>query len=268
MLTGSVAGGLIAQQTSLGVPFVARGGVLLVTFVLAFVLMRDLGFTPQRRAGVVGEMRLILADSIDGGWRVPAVKWLMVEALATGGVGIYGFYALQPYLLELYGDPDAYLIAGLVAAIVAASQILGGVAAPVIRRAFRRRTSALMAIAALGAGSLVLIGIVSAFAWVIALTVLWGLAFAASRPIRQAYLNGLIPSRQRATILSFDSLMQSGGGVWAQPLLGRTADVWGYGPSYVLAAGIAAVSLPFLALSRRQRAPADVVDAPGEAQVA
>ena len=37
--------------------------------------------------------------------------------------------------------------------------------------------------------------------------------FAATLPIRQAYLNGLIPSRQRATILSFDSLMASSGGV-------------------------------------------------------
>ena len=34
MLTGSVAGGLIAQQTSLGVPFVLRGVVLAVIFGL------------------------------------------------------------------------------------------------------------------------------------------------------------------------------------------------------------------------------------------
>ena len=47
----------------------------------------------------------------------------MVAALFTGGVGIYAFYALQPYLLELYGDPNAYSIAGLVAAIVAGAQI-------------------------------------------------------------------------------------------------------------------------------------------------
>ena len=71
-------------------------------------------------------MRKIASASIDYGWRVPAVKWLMVEALFTGGVGIYAFYALQPYLLELYGDPHAYQIAGLVAAIVAGAQILGG----------------------------------------------------------------------------------------------------------------------------------------------
>ena len=63
-------------------------------------------------------MRRIAAASIEYGWRVPAVKWLMVQALFTGGVGIYGFYALQPYLLELYGDPQAYQIAGLSAAIV------------------------------------------------------------------------------------------------------------------------------------------------------
>ena len=71
---------------------------------------------------------------------------------------------------------------------------------------------------------------------VIGLTSLWGLLFAAAMPIRQSYLNGLIPSQQRATILSFDSLMDSTGGVWAQPALGRAADVWGYGPSYLIGA--------------------------------
>ena len=94
----------------------------------------------------------------------------------------------------------------------------------------------------------------------IGLIVVWGLLFAASMPIRQTYLNGLIPSRQRATILSFDSMMGSTGGVWTQPLLGRAADVWGYAPSYLIGAGISALALPFLALSRRQNAPADTVE--------
>ena len=58
----------------------------------------------------------------------------------------------------------------------------------------------------------------------IGLIVVWGLLFAAAMPIRQTYINGMIPSRQRATILSFDSMMASTGGVWAQPALGRVAD--------------------------------------------
>ena len=259
MLTGSVAGGFIAQFASLGTPFVVRAAILAVMFVVAFAMMRDVGFTPQPGGRPLAEMRRIATESIDHGWRVPAVKWLMVQSLFTGGVGIYGFYALQPYLLELYGDPEAYQIAGLSAAIVAGAQILGGLAAPRIRKRFRKRTSALLLTAALSSMTMALVGVFENFWAVIALTVVWALLFAASSPIRQAYMNGLIPSRQRATILSFDSLMSSTGGVWAQPVLGRAADVWGYGPSYLLSAGISAFALPFIALSRRQNATADVV---------
>ncbi len=260
MLTGSVAGGVIAQQTSLGVPFVLRALILAVMFVVAFLLMHDIGFTPQRGRGIPAEMRTITAASIDYGWRVPAVKWLMVESLFTGGVGIYAFYALQPYLLELYGNPEAYTIAGLVAAIVAAAQMLGGMSAVWIRRLFRRRTSALIVTAVLSVISLGLIGVVDRFWPVLALIVVWGLLFAATMPIRQTYMNGLIPSRQRATILSFDSLMSSSGGVWAQPVLGRVADAWGYAPSYLVGAGIQAFAVPCLVMSRRQNAPADIVE--------
>jgi MFS family permease len=263
MLTGSVAGGLIAQQTSLGVPFVFRGLILLAMFVLAFRVMHDLGFSPRKGANAVTEIRQIASASIDYGWRVPAVKWLMVEALFTGGVGIYGFYALQPYLLRLYGDPHAYLIAGLAAAIVAGAQILGGLLAPRIRRLFHRRTSALIVNAAIGVAVMALLGIIEIFWVVIALVVVWALLFAASMPIRQTYINGMIPSEQRATILSFDSLMGSTGGVWAQPVLGRVADVWGYGPSYVVGAAISVLAIPCLALSRRQQALADTIQPAG-----
>ena len=260
MLTGSVAGGFLAQQVSLGFPFVLRGVILLVMFVAAFRLMHDVGFTPEKGGRPFAEMRKIASNSIDYGWRVPAVKWLMVEALFTGGVGVYGFYALQPYLLQLYGDPHAYEIAGLAAAIVAGAQILGGMAAPRIRGQFHRRTSALLLMAAGSAITLALIGSIQSFWPVIGLTTVWALLFAATMPIRQTYINGMIPSKQRATILSFDSMMSSTGGVWTQPVLGKAADAYGYGTSYVISAGIAILAIPFLALSRHQDNPADTLE--------
>jgi MFS family permease len=257
MLGGSVAGGFIAEQISLGTPFVLRAAILVVMFIAAFRLMHDVGFTPDKGSRPLTEMRKIAANSIEYGWRVPAVKWLMVEALFTGGVGIYAFYALQPYLLELYGDPTAYQIAGLAAAIVAGAQILGGVAAPWIRARFQRRTSALLVTAGLSVVTLGLIGAIENFWAVIGLTTVWGLLFAATMPIRQTYINGMIPSRQRATILSFDSMMASTGGVWTQPVLGRIADTSGYAATYLVSAGITAFALPFIVLSRNQNAPAD-----------
>src|SRR5215210_3148945 len=50
MLVGAVGGGVLAQATSLGSPFLVRVGALLVMFVVAAVSMRDLGFTPDRSA--------------------------------------------------------------------------------------------------------------------------------------------------------------------------------------------------------------------------
>ena len=264
MLTGSVAGGFLAEAISLGFPFVARAGILILMFAFAFAMMHDIGFEPERRGKPLAEMRRITADSIEYGWRVPSVKYLMLAAPFTGGVGIYVFYALQPYLLELYGDPTAYGIAGLVAAIVAGAQIVGGLATPTLRGLFQRRTSALIAAEVVSVLALLGIGLIESFGAVIALIAVWGLLFAATMPIRQAYLNGMIPSQQRATILSFDSLMSSTGGVVSQPLLGRSADVWGYPTSYVLAAGISALSLPFIFKTRAEKAPADVGPLPAE----
>jgi MFS family permease len=219
--------------------------------------MKDVGFTPGERDGMARGVRRIWGASLEYGWHVPAVKWVMLAAPFTAGVGIYAFYALQPYLLELYGDEEAYGIAGLVAAIVAAAQIVGGLTAPWIRRAFARRTSALLLVYAASAASLLLIGLIEHFVVALALISVWGLAFAAASPIRQAFLNGLIPSQQRATILSFDSMLGSSGGVVVQPVLGRSADVWGYPGSYLLGGAISALALPFVWLSRRQNAPAD-----------
>jgi MFS family permease len=130
MLTGSVAGGFVAQLTSLGVPFVMRAAVLLVMFGFAFTVMRDIGFSPKKSEGTLREMRAITSASVEYGWRVPSVKWLMLASPFTAGVGIYAFYALQPYLLELFGDPTAYGIAGVTAALVAGSHGSSGCARP------------------------------------------------------------------------------------------------------------------------------------------
>jgi MFS family permease len=261
MLTGSVAGGVLAEVGGLGLPFAVRAVVLVGLFAGAYALMHDIGFDRRRGERPVAEMRRITSASVDYGLRVPAVRWLMVQALFTGGVGFYAFYALQPYLLELYGDPEAYTIAGLTAAIVAGAQILGGITAPRIRRMFRRRTSGLIATQVGSIVALLGIGLVDSFWGVVVLIVVWGLLFAATTPIRQAYINGMIPSPERATILSFDSMMASSGGVWSQPVLGRVADVSGYAGSYLVSAGISAFALPFLLLSRRERNPADTARA-------
>jgi MFS family permease len=261
MLGGSVAGGVIAQATTLGVPFLLRVGVLLAMFVLAWRLMHDLGFAPDRSQGPLRAVQHVFSSSVEHGLGNRPVRWVMLAAPFTSGIGFYTFYALQPYLLELYGDSEAYSVAGLAAAIVAGAQIAGGYAAPRIRGLFHKRTTALVLATLTSSAVLLLLGLTSFFWTALALLVVWGLLFAASTPIRQAYLNDMIPSQQRATVLSFDSLMGSTGGVVIQPVLGRAADVSSYATSFLLGGLIQLAAVPFLLLSRRERSPADTARA-------
>lgn len=260
MLTGTVAGGAIAQITNLGVPYILRAAILVFTFLVAFKLMRDVGFTPRKRASVLKETRKMLKSSLDYGLRNPPVRWLMLAAPFSGGVGIYAFYAMQPYLLELYGSSESYTIAGLAAGIVAGAQIAGGLLVPYVRGLFRRRTSLLLAGSMVSAGALALIGLMPNFWLALGLLSMWGVVFAIAFPIRQAFINGLIPSEQRATVLSSDNLLNSSGGVIVQPILGKVADVWSYAASYVVSACFELLALPFILLARRERAASDPTD--------
>jgi MFS family permease len=259
MLAGSVLGGFIAQATNLGVPYLIRAVLLGVTFLIALRFMHDIGFTRARGASVGSEVRAVVRGSIEGGFRNRPVRWLMLSAPFTAGVGIFAFYALQPYLLQLYGDPTAYGVAGLAAAVVAGAQIVGGLSVTRVRRLFRRRTDALLVGAVSTVILLALIGLTGSFAVGLLLIVLWALIFAIEAPLRQAFINGVIPSEQRATVLSFDNLMGSAGAVIAQPALGRVADVNGYGASYVVAAGLQALAIPFIFLARREHAVSDPI---------
>ncbi len=264
MFTGSVLGGVIAQATNLGVPFLLRAVVLVLMFVFAFVAMRDLGFTPDKSMGPLKATRNILSQSIEHGMRKRSVRYVILSAPFASGVGIYAFYALQPYLLELYGDPTAYSIAGLAAAILSLAQVAGGLVAPRLRRMFAKRTSTVIGASLCSIVVLVLLGLTAFFWFAVVLLVLWGFVFAVAGPVRQAYLNDMIPSKQRATVLSFDSLFGSLGGVVIQPALGRAADLWGYGTSLVIGGAIELIGIPFLFASRRQGDPADTTGAPGE----
>ena len=257
MLGGSVLGGVIAQATNLGVPFLMRVGVLAAMFFVAGRMMKDLGFTPEPSAHPLQDVKKLFHESVDYGLRNPPVRWMMLAAPFASGVGIYTFYALQPYLLELWGNPKAYSVAGLAAAIVAGAQIVGGYLAPFFRKLFRKRTSALILATFATAGVLAALGLTNSFWVALVLLTFWAMIFAAEMPIRQAYLNDMIPSRQRATVLSFDSLMGSSGGVVIQPVLGKVADVYSYSTSLVTGALIQLAAAPFLLRSRHEGAPAD-----------
>jgi MFS family permease len=259
MLTGTVAGGVVAQVTNVGVPYIMRIVALALTFGIAFFLMHDEGFKPKARTSFVNEVRDVVRESVEFGLGNRPIRWMMLSSVFSGGVAIFVFYAMQPYLLELYGQSENYIIAGASAAIVAGAQIVGGLLVPYTASIFKRRTSVLIAGLLLSVGTSVAIGLIPSFPVVLGLLAVWAIVFASIGPIRQAYVNGIVPSAQRATVLSADNLLSSAGGAVSQPALGKVAEVWGYPASYLGAALFQALAVPFLILAKRQNAESDEI---------
>ena len=259
MLTGTVSGGLVAQMTNLGVPYIMRIVALGLTFLIAFFLMHDEGFSPKKRSNFVNEVRDVVSASAEFAFRNAPIRWMMLSSVFSGGVAIFAFYAMQPYLLELYGETGNYTVAGAAAAVVAGAQIVGGMLVPYAGRLFKRRTSLLMAGMFVSTATLALIAIAGNFWIVLVLLAVWAIVFASVGPVRQAYVNGIVPSEQRATVLSADNMMNSAGGAISQPMLGKVAEVWGYPASYLGTAVFQFLAIPFLALARREDAKSDEI---------
>ena len=265
MLSGTVAGGLAAQYMNLGMPYIMRIAALGATFAIAFFLMHDEGFKPKKKDSFVGEVRDVVSGAVDFGLRNAPIRWMMLSSIFTGGVAIFAFYAAQPYLLQLYGDESSYAVAGAAAAVFAGAQIVGGLLVPYAGKVFKRRTSLIITGTAVTATALVLIGLAGNYFWlVIALLATWAIVWAAMGPVRQAYVNGIVPSKQRATVLSADNMLSSLGGALSQPALGKTAELWGYPSSYLATAAVQALAVPFLILARREKAESDPIE-PDEA---
>ncbi|MEV4517743.1 MFS transporter [Dactylosporangium sp. NPDC049525] len=261
-LAGSLGGAYVAQVTDVGVPFLIRAGLLLALTVVAWRVMHDVGFTPRRAEGPMREVRRVLTESVRHGWGRPAVRWVMLGAVFAAGVSYYVAFTMKPYLLQLAGDRHAYGLLGIAAAVNAVAQMIGGLLAMAFQRLFRWRMSVVIAGVLLNGALLVGFGLAGTVPFAMALLGCYSMVNAAILPSRQAYLNGLLPSGQRATVLSFDSLVASSGGVVTQPGLGRVADLWGYPSSFVLGGALQAVALPVLFLARRHEVAAATPEEP------
>jgi MFS family permease len=237
MLVGTLAGGFLGQ-VSLEIPYVVRAVLLAICFVATAVLMREIGFHPRRlEMSRFGEETRNLVDAARRyGWRNRVIRPLMFVSLAQGLFFIFGFYALQPYLLQLLGRNLIWVVGAVTAGSSVAS--IGGNA--LVRRVMatpggrRSAPRVLAAIAGVSAVLLVAIGGVGLvmrqpgllrFGVVVVLWLAVSVGMGVGGPIRQAFINEHIPSRRRATILSLDAFFGDVGGSAGQPALGYLAQV-------------------------------------------
>lgn len=257
MLVGTVGGGLLGQ-VDLAIPFLVRSGLLLLLLGLAFVGMHDLGFTPKKVSArrLPSEALKIGRAGVRFGWNSPSLRLLMLASVFQMGVFAWAWYAWQPYFLELL-ESDAVWVAGVVAALLAVSMMVGNGIVEIVTRWCGRRTTLFLWAGGVLSVSLIGVGAVSAFLPALALLFLAGVALGVQMPVRQAFFHQVVPSEERATVVSFDSMISGGGSVVGQTGLGALSEQRGFSAGYVVCGLITLVAIPFLALVRRIRDEAD-----------
>ncbi len=262
MLVGSVSGGVIGT-VDLALPFIGRSILLLLAFAVAFFTMHELGYQPRalKLSRIPAEMRAVAEASVTFGWRQPNIRLLMLTSAIQGGFMMWAFYAWQPYFLELFGDPSAIYIAGIISALLSLATIGGNWFVGRLTRHDGKRTSLLIGAVALFSVCMIGVGLTSSFFVAVALFLIAMGTTGVSRPVHQGYMHQLVPSQQRATVVSVDSMFASGGGIVGQAALGQVAQTGGIPLGYVIGGAFSALCLPLLIALRGLRSEADLIAA-------
>jgi MFS family permease len=261
MIVGTVGGGLLGQ-INLSLPYVARAALVLIALGVGYRTMFDIGFTPRavRFKGILGEMRKVARAGVTYGWRSPAVRLLVMYSFVFGAFFSWAWYAWQPYFLELYGS-DAVWLSGLIAALFALAGIAGNSLVRRLAKPGRRRTTILLGASAASSAAMVATGLFRTFWVAVPLFLLGAVAGGLLGPVRQTYLHQSIPTSERATLVSFDSLVGSLGSVGGQTGLGFLSQERSVPAGFVVGGLTTFLAIPIFARLRSLHEPADRISA-------
>ncbi len=262
MLVGTVGGGLLGQ-IDLSIPFIVRSVLLAALFALAFYGMHDIGFDARAVTlrSLPTEANAVARAGVQFGWNKRPLRWIMIAGAIQNGFFFWAWYAWQPYFLELL-ERDAVWVAGVVAALLSVAMIGGNTAVRLVTRAGGRRTTVLIWTGVTFSLASIAVGFAGSFPLALAALLVGAVAMGLQMPLRQAFIHGMVPSAQRATVVSFDSMMGGIGSVGGQAGLGVFAERRSYSAGYVLGGAITLVAVPIVWMVRRMRAPADEFEDP------
>jgi MFS family permease len=179
-----------------------------------------------------------------------------MDAFISFGFFSWAWYAWQPYFLQLYGR-DAIWVSGLIAALFALAGIAGNILVGRLAKPGRRRTTILLVAAAGSTATMVATGVIRSFWITVPVFLLGAVAGGVVQPVRQTYLHASIPTSERATLVSFDSLVGSLGSVGGQTGLGYLSQERSIPVGFVVGGLATILALPIFGRLRALHEPAD-----------
>ena len=268
MLVGTVFGGILGNW-SLVAPYLVRAALLVAAFAIAFVTMRDTGFTVRALAmrDIPTEMVRLGRESIRFGWNMPRARLAILAGAAPAIFLEWGYHAWQPYFLGLLGM-DAIWVLGAIAAAISLAMIAGNSIVERLTRYCGRRTTIMLGASVVYSATAIGVGLVHSFWAAIALYLIGMMSSGVFGPVRQGYIHLVVAREQRATVLSLASLVASAGSMAGQAGIGWIAAHGSLATGYVVGGAVTALAIPFvLALRALGGGPDQIVGKAGRYSV-
>jgi MFS family permease len=251
MLVGSVSGGFLGAR-NLALPYVVRCGLLLTAFLVGLVAMRDVGFERRRvpARDLPRQMARTAEASVRFGWHTEGARLAILAGAVPAIFFEWGYHAWQPYFLGLLGS-DAAWVTGTIAAAIALSMMAGNWLVDRLTRFCGRRSTLLIWAAIVFSLTAITVGLVHSFWLAVGFYLVGMMSYGVSQPVRQGYLHVVVAPEQRATVLSFASLVSSGGSMAGQAGLGWLAARGSLATGYVIGGLVTVLAIPLLFALRR-----------------
>ena len=224
IIFGSLMGGYLGQR-DLSLPWLASSIATALVGIFAIIALKEQKAKQAKFIWSFAPFMRTIRDSVRFGYRKKSV-WFVVLFGTMLAISVQAMNMQWPFVFQgTYGFSTTSL--GWLFAAISAVTMLGGQLSKAFADKIKHEKNAIVAsqmITVIGIiGASMMLGAVP----VVLLFMLHELGRGMVGPLKQAYLNHRIPSEQRATILSFDSMMGKSGAFIGLLVSGYLAENFG-----------------------------------------
>ena len=245
VVIGAVLGGYIGA-VNLALPWLAGAAVLFILFVISQLIMTEPYFKrkPLRLKSTFDEMKKISSASVRYGMAHPIIFNMIIAGFLLG-------VAVQPW--NMYWSPffkdtlnvDTSVLGWMFAAISLFSMVGMHFASRTLAK-LKDRKNVLIFNSALIAITIAISAVIGAPYLAVLFFLMHEIGRGMWGPIDSALMNDHVPSKQRATVISFDSMVSHGGSAIGLFASGLIANNYGIPTSWIIGAVVLLMAIPFL----------------------
>ena len=241
-IIGAIAGAFLADK-NIAFPWVASGVVMSLAGVLAVIFIREEGFVRQsfslkRNLEIMGKTVKV---SVRYGLSNKAVRFILL-------IGVFHAFAIQAPNMQWQVFFSQFLnnkiSLGFIFGGIAICLIIGAIFSP---RFFHKEKRALIISQLVVGVGLITAALSNLFPVALAMFLLHEAARGFSAPLKNTYLNNNIPSQERATLISFESMARHLGGMAGLIFSGLVAEQISVPAAWIFSGGILITATLWLA---------------------